>query len=557
MSEQDSTYIIGHKNPDADAICSAIAYANLKILQGHKGYIPARCGNTNARIDTILQKFSQPTPLFVGDVSPLVKDIMVRDVVHIHEDATLFEALQLIDKYDVRVLPVTDENKQLKGYLSIFQMGDYFIPKFQQPRAMRQVHTSINDVVTTLKADVIFVRDEDSLEDMYVKIGAMDIRSFGKFTRSDAIPSNETIIIVGDRWDIQQRSIQIGVRLLVITGSLGVDQEVIDLAREKGVSLIISPYDSATTAWTIRTASRISKLVESNSVVFGPDQRLNQVSRRIANSNAQAFMVTGEGDRLIGLFTKTDVLKPNKTNLILVDHNEMSQAVPGASDVNIKEVIDHHRLGINTAQPIRFINDPVGSTCTIIAQLFRQSNIEPNPEIAGIMMSGIISDTLNLTGPTATDQDTEVISWLEKIAGIQSSELAMEIFNSGSIILSMVAEEVICSDQKFYEENDFRFSVAQIEELGFRNFWDHSEELSEALENFVAREDLDFACVLITDINHHNSLLLAKGDDEFINNISYPSVQKGLIYDLKGIVSRKKQLIPFITATLKGGPRVN
>jgi manganese-dependent inorganic pyrophosphatase len=235
----------------------------------------------------------------------------------------------------------------------------------------------------------------------------------------------------------------------------------------------------------------------------------------------------------------------------------MSQAVPGASDVNIKEVIDHHRLGINTAQPIRFINDPVGSTCTIIAQLFRQSNIEPNPEIAGIMMSGIISDTLNLTGPTATDQDTEVISWLEKIAGIQSSELAMEIFNSGSIILSMVAEEVICSDQKFYEENDFRFSVAQIEELGFRNFWDHSEELSEALENFVARENLDFACVLITDINHHNSLLLAKGDDEFINNISYPSIQKGLIYDLKGIVSRKKQLIPFITATLKGGPRVN
>ena len=557
MSEQDSTYIIGHKNPDADAICSAIAYANLKILQGHKGYIPARCGNTNARIDTILQKFSQPTPLFVGDVSLLVKDIMVRDVVHIHEDATLFEALQLIDKYDVCVLPVTDENKQLKGYLSIFQMGDYFIPKFQQPRAMRQVHTSINDVVTTLKADVIFVRDEDSLEDMYVKIGAMDIRSFGKFTGSDAIPSNETIIIVGDRWDIQQRSIQIGVRLLVITGSLGVDQEVIDLAREKGVSLIISPYDSATTAWTIRTASRISKLVESNSVVFGPDQRLDQVSRRIANSNAQAFMVTGEGDRLIGLFTKTDVLKPNKTNLILVDHNEMSQAVPGASDVNIKEVIDHHRLGINTAQPIRFINDPVGSTCTIIAQLFRQSNIEPNPEIAGIMMSGIISDTLNLTGPTATDQDTEVISWLEKIAGIQSSELAMEIFNSGSIILSMVAEEVICSDQKFYEENDFRFSVAQIEELGFRNFWDHSEELSEALENFVARENLDFACVLITDINHHNSLLLAKGDDEFINNISYPSVQKGLIYDLKGIVSRKKQLIPFITATLKGGPRVN
>ena len=555
MSEQDFTYIIGHKNPDADAICSAIAYANLKILQGHQGYIPARCGNTNARIDTILQKFSQPTPLFVGDVSPLVKDIMMRNVVHIHEEATLFEALELIDKHDVRVLPVTNTNKELQGYVSIFQMGDYFVPKFKEPRAMRQVHTSINDVVTALKGDVKYVRDEDNLEDMFVKIGAMDIRSFGKFIAADAIPASETIVIVGDRWDIQQRSIQIGVRLLVITGSLGVDQEVIDLAREKGVSLIISPYDSATTAWTIRTASRISKLVESNSVVFGPDQRLNQVRRRIANSNAQAFMVTDEANRLIGLFTKTDVLKPNKTNLILVDHNEMTQAVPGASEVNIKEVIDHHRLGISTAQPIRFINDPVGSTCTIIAQLFRQSNIEPTPEIAGIMMSGIISDTLNLTGPTATEQDTEVITWLEGIAGIKANELAMEIFNSGSILLSMAADEVISSDQKFYEENEFRFSVSQIEELGFSNFWDHSEELSEALESFVKNENLDFACVLVTDINHHNSLLLVKGDDEFINNISYPAVQKSHIYDLKGIVSRKKQLIPFITSTLKGDSR--
>ena len=557
MSEQDFTYIIGHKNPDADAICSAIAYANLKILQGHKGYIPARCGNTNARIDTILQKFSQPTPLFVGDVSPLVKDIMMRNVVHINEEATLFEALELIDKHDVRVLPVTNNNKELQGYVSIFQMGDYFLPKFKEPRAMRQVYTSINDVVTALKGDVKYVRDEDNLEDMFVKIGAMDIRSFGKFTAADAIPASETIVIVGDRWDIQQRSIQIGVRLLVITGSLGVDQEVIDLAREKGVSLIISPYDSATTAWTIRTASRISKLVESNSVVFGPDQRLNQVRRRIANSNAQAFMVTDEANRLIGLFTKTDVLKPNKTNLILVDHNEMTQAVPGAREVNIKEVIDHHRLGISTAQPIRFINDPVGSTCTIIAQLFRQSNIEPTPEIAGIMMSGIISDTLNLTGPTATEQDTEVIIWLESIAGIKANELAMEIFNSGSILLSMAADEVICSDQKFYEENEFRFSVSQIEELGFSNFWDHSEELSEALENFVKNENLDFACILVTDINHHNSLLLVKGDDEFIINISYPAVQKGHIYDLKGFVSRKKQLIPFITSTLKGDSRGN
>ena len=167
-------------------------------------------------------------------------------------------------------------------------------------------------------------------------------------------------------------------------------------------------------------------------------------------------------------------------------------------------------------------------------------------------MSGIISDTLNLTGPTATPQDTEAMSWLEKLAGIQASELAQEIFNSGSVILSMTPENVIRADQKFYEENNLRFSVSQIEELGFQNFWEHSERISEALEGLVKEESLDFACVLVTDINKHNSLLIVSGDEEFISNISYPTVQEGQIFDLKGVVSRKKQLIPFITSALKG-----
>jgi manganese-dependent inorganic pyrophosphatase len=476
---------------------------------------------------------------------------MVRDVVKVHENATLFEALELIDEHDVRVLPAVNDEGKLKGYVSIFQMGDYFVPKFSEPKAMRQVHTSINDVAKALRADVKFTRNPDSIEDMYVKIGAMDIRSFGKFTGSDAIPANETIIIVGDRWDIQQRSIQIGVRLLVITGSLGVDPEVIELAREKGVSLIISPLDSATTAWTIRTATRISKIIETQSVVFSPDQLVKQLGWRVANSNAQAFMVTDESERLLGIFSKTDILKPNKTKLILVDHNEMSQAVPGAKEVNIVEVIDHHRLGINTAQPIRFINDPVGSTCTIIAEQFRKSDIEPSPEIAGIMMSGIISDTLNLTGPTSTKQDSEAMLWLEEIAGITGKDLATEIFNSGSIILTMTPGEIIKADQKFYEENGLKFSVSQIEELGFQNFWSNEDQLMDALDQLVKAESLDFACVLITDINKHNSILMVSGHDEFVSNISYPNIHEGPIFDLKGVVSRKKQLIPYITSTLK------
>ncbi|MDQ8185555.1 putative manganese-dependent inorganic diphosphatase [Pelagicoccus sp. SDUM812002] len=557
-TKQEITYVIGHKNPDADAICSAIAYANFKVLTGQKGYIPARCGNTNARIDTILAKFSQPTPLLIADVSPRVRDMMVSDVVKVHEDATMSEALQLVDDHDVRVLPVVDSQNILKGYLSIFQMGDYFIPKFSEPRSMRHVYTSINDVARALQADVKNLRDEDELEDMYVKIGAMDIRSFGKFNGSDAIRADQTIIIVGDRWDIQQRSIQIGVRLLVITGGLGVDSEVLEQAKAKGVSLIISPYDSATTAWAIRTASKIKNMIETKYTTFSATDRLSGVSRRIASSNAQAFFVTEDNGRLSGIFTKTDVLKPSSTNLVLVDHNEMTQAVPGASEVNITEVIDHHRLGsMTTQQPILFINEPVGSTCTIVADLFRRNQIEPTSEMAGIMMSGIITDTLNLKGPTATEKDADIVEWLEKIADLRAEDLALEVFSSGSVILSMKPEEVIVADQKFYEENGVRFSVSQIEELGFQNFWKKSEELSEALRKFSDEESVSFACMLVTDINRHNSLLLVSGDNEFIDRISYPAVEKGLIYDLQGVVSRKKQLIPFISSTLKGVPMSN
>ncbi|MBK1876344.1 putative manganese-dependent inorganic diphosphatase [Pelagicoccus mobilis] len=553
--QQEVTYVIGHKNPDADAVCSAIAYANFKILSGQKGYIPARCGNTNARIDTILAKFNQPTPLFLGDVSPRVRDIMVSNVVKVHEDATMSEALQLIDEHDVRVLPVVDSEDILKGSISIFQMGDYFVPKFSEPRSMRHVFTSISDVAHALQADVKNLRDGDSLEDMYVKIGAMDIRSFGKMSGSDVIPADQSIIIVGDRWDIQQRSIQIGVRLLVITGGLGVDEEVVEQARANGVSLIISPYDSATTAWTIRTATKIKNLVDTKFNTFSPSDRIARVSRRIASANAPAFFVTEDDGKLAGLFTKTDILKPKSTNLVLVDHNEMTQAVPGAAEVNITEIIDHHRLGsLNTQQPILFINEPVGSTCTIVADLFRRHNLEPTPEIAGIMMSGIITDTLNLKGPTATEKDADIVDWLEQIAGIKAAELAHELFSSGSVIKSVEPEEVVIADQKFYEEGGVRFSVAQIEELGFQNFWEKSEELSAALRKFASNEDVAFACMLVTDINRHNSLLLISGDNEFIERISYPAVEKGAIYDLQGVVSRKKQLIPFISSTLKGVP---
>jgi manganese-dependent inorganic pyrophosphatase len=241
-----------------------------------------------------------------------------------------------------------------------------------------------------------------------------------------------------------------------------------------------------------------------------------------------------------------------QTRLVLVDHNEVTQAVPGAEEVTIAEIIDHHRLGaLNTSQPILFINEPVGSTCTIVADLFRREGVLPSPEIAGIMMAGLISDTLHLNGPTTTGKDALMLAWLAEIAGVNSKQLADEIFNSGSVILAMPPEKVVRSDFKIYEEEGVRFAVSQVEELGFGNFWQHAKPIAQALQSLREDERLAFAALLVTDINTQNSLLLVKGDSEFIRRINYPHIEQDEIFDLQGIVSRKKQLIPYLSSLLK------
>ncbi|HEX9783238.1 MAG TPA: putative manganese-dependent inorganic diphosphatase [Opitutaceae bacterium] len=546
------TYIIGHRNPDADSICSAIAYASFKAAIGEQGFSAARCGNSNARIDAILNRFQQPLPLFVADVTPRVRDIMVTDVIKAERGVTCAECLELIDRHDIRSLPLVDEDHHVLGFISVFQLGGYFIPKIKDPREMRQVYSSINSVVRALKACVLYLRDADTFQNMYVKIGAMDIRSFGRFSDAEAIPASETIIVVGDRWDIQQRSIQVGVRLLVITGKLDVDQEVIEQAREKGVSLIVSPYDSATTAWIIRTASLVDHMIDRNIIAFGAEERLADVRRKVGASINLAYTVLDDEGRLQGLFSKTDLLKSARTSLVLVDHNEMSQAVPGTSEVNIVEIIDHHRLEtLNTQQPILFINEPVGSTCTIVADQFRRSGLTPSREIAGVIMGGMISDTLNLNSPTSTEKDASLLRWMEDLAGVSANELAEMIFSSGSVILSSAPDDVIRADFKIYLEEGVRFSVSQVEELGFNNFKKNEEKISEALDRLRKSERLYFTSLLVTDINTQNSLFVIRGEREFLDRITYKSVKHPDIFDMPGIVSRKKQLLPFLTSILR------
>ena len=545
------TYVVGHRNPDADAICSAIAYASFKEARGERGYVPARCGNSNARIDTILARFHQPLPHYLSDVSPRVHDLMTRTVIAVPEQATCAEALELLDRHHIRVLPVMNARRQPFGTVSIAALGGVFIPRVNQPRLMRQVHTSLAAIARALKGRAVHLVKENVVEDFYVRVGTMDIRSFWSISERENIAARESIVIVGDRRDIQRRSIELGIRALVITSGLEIDAETVAQASARGVSIIVSPYDSTTTGWLVRTASSIERIIDRSVVTVAADDRIADVRKKFSVTS-HALMVTNDEGGLIGILTKSDIFKPVPTRLVLVDHNELPQAVPGAEEVTIAEIIDHHRLGaVHTAQPILFINEPVGSTCTIIADMFRREGLQPSPPIAGIMMSGLISDTLHLNGPTTTSKDAIILAWLAEIAGVNSKQLADEIFNSGSVILANPPDKVVRSDFKIYEEEGIRFAVSQVEELGFGNFWQHAKPIAHAVQELREEEKLAFAALLVTDINTQNSLLLVKGDATFIGRIGYPHVEQDEIFDMPGVVSRKKQLIPYLTSLIK------
>lgn len=550
----DTIYIFGHKNPDADAICAPLAYAHLKNQLGDHRYVAARCGNSNPRIDTILQRFNTPLPVFISDIYPRIADTMVKKVHSVFQNDTCYKALKIIDQYDVRSVPIINQRRQIKGLLSIFQLGDFFMPKLSDERRMRLVRSSLSSIAESLEGHIHHIDDSGKIhqvEELYVRICAMSTESFG--TRSqNVIPANQSIVVVGNREDIQEKAILMGIRLLVITGDSVINPDIIKMAKENRVSVISSPLDTATTSWVIRTATVVETVSLKEVCCFSPLERLDQVRKKVTASDSISYPVVDSKGRLVGMFSKSDLLKPVSKKIVMIDHNELSQAVDGAETAEIIEVIDHHRLGNPPSEsPIYFKNLPWGSSCSIIADMYRKQNVRPTESVAGLMMSGIISDTLLLQSPTTTDKDCELLLWLEDYANTSSKELAELIFSSGSIILSANPEKVIETDCKQYQQGDLQYSAAQIEEIGFDTFNQNRTPILQALEKYRTTHQLYFSALLVTDINRQDSLLVICGDPAVSQNIKYPTTDWDQIFYLKSIVSRKKQLIPYLTNLIK------
>ncbi len=544
------TIVIGHRNPDMDSICSALAYARLKQLLGVPDVIAARAGNTNARINYVLEKFNVEPPIFLSDVSPRVSDVMERNVISVRADSAIYDAVLLIENKQLRGLPVTDENNRCLGLLSSSKISHHLFPPREEAASARLIFASVANIVETFGGKVLVGEVPTQPTEQVLMIGAMNAETFSQ--RLHRHHAEKVLVIVGDRDDIQMRAIESNVRAIIITGGLPVLGTIKRAAKEAGVTIISSPHDSATTVLLARGAVRADHMIGAEFTKFDPDTLLEVARQKASTLHAYLFPIIDEDGTLVGVLSKSDFLKPVPRRLILVDHNELNQAVPGADKIPIVEILDHHRIGGFTSDsPIHFWNNPVGSTSTIVALCYQQMGVAIPSDIAGLLMAGLISDTLNLSSPTATQVDKQILEHLSKIAKTDPTKLAKEIFAVGSPLLTMTPKQVITADCKEYGEGEKRFTVSQIEELSFSHLPEKQAALLEALDRHCKNKDLFFAALLVTDINTQNSLLLVCGDPGFLQRIKFPSPGSH-VWELPGVVSRKKQLLPYLLQCLSG-----
>lgn len=531
-----------------DSICCALAYAEFKKLTGHQNVVAARAGATNQRIDYVLKRFGVEPPVLMTDLSPKVKDVMEAKVIFVTEDTPVYDAIHVIDQKRLRGLPVVDQENRCLGLLSAYKITHYLFPSRDEASKARIVKASIADIVATFGGALITGTLETEPMEQLLMVGAMAQDSF--IPRLQRYRDKRVILFVGDRPHIQELAIKEKVDAIIVTGNLGVLDEIRDAAKAANVTLISSPHDTATTVLLARGAVRVEQMVQPKYRSLHVETPLEEAKRVIAESSQFSFPIVDDLGKLVGILSKSDFIKPIPRQLILVDHNELTQAVRGANEIPIVEILDHHKLGgFATHTPILFWNNPVGSTSTIVALCFKNAGIPIPKPIAGLLMAGLISDTLHLNSPTTTAIDRQLLQELATIAGVESVTLAKEIFSVGSPLTTMPPEQAIGADAKLYEEKGYSFQVAQIEELSFEHFYDKKEALLEALEARRKDQNLLFTALLVTDINKQTSLLLVRGGPGFLKTIDYP-LHEEYIWELAGVVSRKKQLLPYLLRCL-------
>ncbi|SJZ33845.1 putative manganese-dependent inorganic diphosphatase [Selenihalanaerobacter shriftii] len=537
--------VIGHQNPDTDSICSAIAYAKFKQELGEK-VAAARCGGINPETKFVLDYFNVQAPELVTDVYTRVSDIMNRNNLKtVAPNTPIKEVGELLEQEEIKVVPVINEINELLGIVTAGDIAHRYLEELAV-ESLREVPTSLENIIHTLEGEVIIDQQDISAEVTgNIITGAMDAETMRSYI------SSGDIVLLGNRVKAQRVALEADISCLIVTGDLEVKTEIKDLATKKEITIIKVPHDTFAAARLINMSIPVSKVMSIEVESFYPNELVDNVREDILNSAHRSYPVIDRQNRLLGLVSARNLIDLETKEVILVDHNEKSQAVEGIAEATLLEVIDHHRLGdLETLEPILVRNEPVGSTATIVAKLYSEYGIALSEEIAGILLAAILSDTVIFRSPTCTLVDREVANNLAEIIDEDIEKIGRSIFKAGSVLNKLEPRELILNDFKEYAFNEVKIGVGQIEIMDLEEFKKQDMQILTALQKLKEEKSLNYIFLMVTDILNEGSLLLFNKQAGSLVKRSFVSEDREIGVYLTGVMSRKKQIIPILSKML-------
>ena len=539
-------YVVGHKNPDTDSICSAIAYANLKRITTGQEYKAKRAGQINEETQYVLKRFGVSVPSLLSTVATQVQDLDINRLPGITNDTSIKEAWQLMREHKMKTMPIT-RDKHLEGLISTGDITSSYMDVYDS-HILATARTRYRNIVKTLDGTMITGNDHSYFVDGKVVVAASSPEKMEQFIEKD------DLVILGNRYETQLCAIELEARCIILCQGAEVSKTILKLAQERSVVLIQTPHDAFTVARLINQSIPVKYFMSKGDLIsFTMTDFVNDIKDVMAKQRYRDFPVIDKKGKYVGLISRRRLMEISKKQVILVDHNEKTQAVNGIEEAEVLEIIDHHRLGtMETIGPVYFRNQPVGCTATIITEMYGEADIEVEPTIAALMCAAILSDTLMFRSPTCTALDRKTAEKLASIAQVDIENLANEMFHAGSNMSNKTPKEICAQDFKRFEVSGTRFGVGQISLMNEIEIQEVKEKIEDYLDTVRGEQSLDMLFFMLTNIFEEYTELLCCGmgaKEQVIEAFDLPFDTEEIV--LKGVVSRKKQLIPNFVISLQ------
>ena len=542
----DLVYVSGHRNPDTDSICSAIAYSYLLNATNKYNAVPVRLGEINRETEYVLKRFGVEHPVLLKTVKQKVEDLNYDKVTVFSKDLTLKTAWFLLKQQNLKSAPILDEHGQLLGLLSTSNIIEGYMDQWDS-EVLKKAKTPVENVIDTLEANVIYLN-----ESLKVVEGDIHIAAMSGSEAKKRIHENDVVIVGGDRSDDLEELISVKPSLIVLTGSLTADENVVKKCEEQGISIISTPFNTYQTSQQIVQAIPVEYvMIKGDIKTFSTDDTLDYMKEVMSETRYRGYPVIDLNNRCVRSISRFALLKGLRKKVILVDHNERGQSIPGIEEADILEIVDHHRVAdIQTVGPLLFRGEPLGSTATIVTKMFDELDVEMPSHIAGLLLGAVVSDTLLFKSPTCTPVDTKIAKKLAEIAGVDIQEFAMEMFKAGTSLVGKTVDEIFNQDFKKFSFDNLQVGVAQVNSMDIEGFLPYKKDMLDYMNKFAEDNNLEFTLLLLTDIINANSEIFVGGPRPELVEKAFNVQLTECQGTLAGVISRKKQVVPAITAVM-------